>query len=204
MKKLLLICFMVFSISSFAKAGNKTVEVDICIYGGSSPGIIAGYTANKLGKKALVIEPRNYLGGLTTGGLGATDIGNKFAITGLARDFYRRLGAEYNRFEQWTFEPHVASKVFNDYIQTAKLDIEKNYLLEEVIKEGNTIKEIVVRKNDASNQQLRIKAKMFIDCTYEGDLMAKAGVSYAVGGEAISQYGESQNGVQLQEIHQFP
>ena len=73
---------MVFSISSFAKAGNKTVEVDICIYGGSSAGIIAGYTANKLGKKALVIEPRNYLGGLTTGGLGATDIGNKFAITG--------------------------------------------------------------------------------------------------------------------------
>ncbi|WP_293934713.1 FAD-dependent oxidoreductase [Sphingobacterium sp. UBA6645] len=204
MKKLLLICFMVFSISSFVKAGNKTVEVDICIYGGSSAGIIAGYTANKLGKKALVIEPRNYLGGLTTGGLGATDIGNKFAITGLARDFYRRLGAEYNRFEQWTFEPHVASKVFNDYIQAAKLDIEKNYLLEEVIKEGNTIKEIVVRKNDASNQQLRIKAKMFIDCTYEGDLMAKAGVSYAVGREAISQYGESQNGVQLQEIHQFP
>lgn len=195
---------MVLSISSHSMAGNKTVEVDICIYGGSSAGIIAGYTAKKLGKKAIVIEPRNYLGGLTTGGLGATDIGNKFAITGLARDFYRRIGAEYGKFEQWTFEPHVANKVFNDYINAVNLDVQKNYLLERVIKKGNQITEIVVRKNGDAHDVLRIQAKMFIDCTYEGDLMAKAGVSYAVGRESIEQYGESQNGVQLQEVHQFP
>lgn len=205
MKKLFLACLIGFCTMNHALAENKNIEVDICIYGGSSAGIIAGYTASKLGKKTIVIEPRNYLGGLTTGGLGATDIGNKFAITGLARDFYRRLGTHYNKFEQWTFEPHVANKVFDQYINAVNLPIEKNYLLDQVIKEGNTIKEIIVRKNDGVGMEtIRIKAKMFIDCTYEGDLMAKSGVSYAIGREPNSQYGETQNGIQLQEIHQFP
>lgn len=205
MRKILFLCVFVFCCSSPSTASSRTIEVDICIYGGSSAGIIAGYTATKLGKEALIIEPRNYLGGLTTGGLGATDIGNKFAITGIGRDFYRRIGSYYNKFEQWTFEPHVASKVFNDYIKSANLSIETNYILDEVVKEGNLIKEIVVRKaKGKSIEYLRIKAKMFIDCTYEGDLMAMSGVSYTVGREPNSLYGETQNGVQLQEIHQFP
>ena len=77
---------------------------DVCVYGGSSAGIIAAYTAKKAGKSVLVVEPGNYLGGLTSGGLGATDIGNKYAVTGLGKDFYRRIGTYYQKFEQWTFE----------------------------------------------------------------------------------------------------
>ena len=85
---------------------------DICIYGGTSAGVIAAYTASMEGKKVLLIEPGSHLGGMTSGGLGYTDIGNKFVVTGLARDFYRRIGAHYGQFEQWVFEPSVAEKIF--------------------------------------------------------------------------------------------
>jgi ribulose 1,5-bisphosphate synthetase/thiazole synthase len=98
-------------------------SVDVCVYGGTSGGVIAGYTAKKMGKSVLLIEPGIQVGGLTTGGLGYTDIGNKYAITGLSRDFYRRIGAHYGKFEQWIFEPHVASDIYKGYIQSAKLDI---------------------------------------------------------------------------------
>src|SRR5688572_11670781 len=92
---------------------QRIIETDICIYGGTSAGIIAAYTARKLGKNAIVIEPGETLGGMSSGGLGYTDIGNKYAITGLARDFYRRIGKHYGKFEQWIFEPHVAENIFN-------------------------------------------------------------------------------------------
>lgn len=181
------------------------IEVDICVYGGSSAGIIAAYTAKMQGKSVVIIEPGTHLGGLTTGGLGATDIGNKYAITGLAKDFYRRVGQYYDKFEQWTFEPHVASQVYDDLIAKADLDIRTNRRLLDVNKEDGWIREITLEdaENPNGSAVQRVKAKMFIDCTYEGDLMAKAGVSYAVGREANEQYGETYNGVQLLEIHQF-
>src|SRR5687768_18033278 len=94
-----------FVSSAFAQQATK---VDICIYGGTSAGVIAAYTARKMGKTVLLIEPGRNLGGMSSGGLGYTDIGNKYAVTGLARDFYRRIGQHYGKFEQWTFEPHVA------------------------------------------------------------------------------------------------
>ena len=75
-------------------------EVDVCVYGGTSSGVIAAYSAQQMGKSVLLIEPGKYLGGMTTGGLGMTDIGNKYAVTGLARLFYRRVGEHYNKFEQ--------------------------------------------------------------------------------------------------------
>ena len=87
-------------------------EVDVCVYGGTSAGVIAAYTAKKAGKSVLLIEQGKHLGGLSSGGLGYTDIGNKFAVTGLARDFYRRIGSHYGKFEQWIFEPHVAENIF--------------------------------------------------------------------------------------------
>lgn len=89
---------------------------DICVYGGNASGVIAAYAARQLGKSVILIEPSGHLGGMTASGLGATDIGNKYAITGLARDFYRRLGKHYGKLEAWTFEPHVATKVFQQYI----------------------------------------------------------------------------------------
>jgi len=181
-------------------------EYDVVVYGGTSAGIIAGYTAKQLGKTVLVIEPGRHLGGLTTGGLGATDIGNKYAVTGLAKDFYRRIGSYYNKFEQWTFEPHVAQKVYDDYIRKANLDIVRSYRLKDVKTAGGWIKQIVVENSDKPQKSTDriIRAKMFIDATYEGDLMARSGVSYTIGRESNEQYGETYNGIRLSLFHQLP
>lgn len=179
-------------------------DYDICIYGGTSSGVIAAYTAAKLGKTVLLIEPGKHLGGMSSGGLGLTDIGNKYAISGLALDFYRRIGQHYGKFEQWVFEPHVAENLFLDYIKRAKVEVLYQNRLTAVVRNGNLISEITLEstKKEASNN--KVKAKMFIDCSYEGDLMAKAGVSYTVGREANDLYKETFNGVQLMTGHQLP
>ena len=180
-------------------------KVDICVYGGTSAGVMAAYTAKKLGKSVLLIEPGRHLGGLTTGGLGFTDIGNKFAISGLALDFYRRIGKHYGKFEQWIFEPHVAENLFEEYIQRAKADVLISYRLKDVKKTGTTITNITIENSDQPQPATDriIEAKIFLDCTYEGDLMAKSGVSYTVGRESNSTYNETYNGVQVRDKHQF-
>jgi FAD dependent oxidoreductase len=156
-------------------------------------------------KKVLLVEPSNHIGGLTTGGLGQTDIGNKYAITGLSREFYRRIGKHYGKFEQWTFEPHAAEKVFKQFLDEGKIKVLTQHQLVNIKKDRNLIKEIQVLDFGSSQSATKtIFAKMFIDCTYEGDLMAMAGVSYTVGRESNQQYGETWNGVQLLEKHQFP
>ncbi len=203
MKKKTFTCllFCLFHVISSAQLH----EVDICVYGGSSSGLIAAYTAKMSGKSVLVVEPGNYLGGLTTGGLGATDIGNKYAVTGLAREFYRKTGAHYGKFEQWTFEPHVADRVYDEMIRKAGLEIVKNFRLVQVIREGEWIRQIVLEDARQPSAALKVvRAKMFIDATYEGDLMARSGVSYTLGRESNHQYGETYNGVQLSLYHQLP
>lgn len=202
-KRLSLFCCFSYALSSFAQT---TQTVDICVYGGNSAGVIAAYTAKKAGKSVVIIEPGERLGGLSSGGLGYTDIGNKYAVTGLALDFYRRIGRHYGKFEAWIFEPSVAEQTFQQYIKEAKVPVIYTSALYEVKKEGGEIREIEVNDPLAPAPQKRktVKAKMFIDCTYEGDLMAKAGVKYFVGREANSMYSETYNGVQLLEKHQFP
>ncbi|GAA4402516.1 FAD-dependent oxidoreductase [Nibrella viscosa] len=214
----LLVCLPGFS--CFVTA--QPLSVDVCVYGGTSAGVIAAYTAKKAGKSVVLIEPTRHLGGLSSGGLGATDIGNKFAITGLARDFYRRVGKHYGRLEQWTFEPHVAKALFNQYLQEAGVPTWYEYRIVSARKnQRGTIEEIVLEQSDKPGVagqrdagqrdagqrnagQRIVRAKQYIDCTYEGDLMARAGVSYTVGREANSLYGETYNGVQLLDKHQFP
>ena len=167
--------------------------------------MIAAYTAQKLGKKAILIEPGNRLGGMSSGGLGYTDIGNKYAITGLARDFYRRIGRHYGKFEQWTFEPKVAEQTFKQYVKEGKVQVLYQKQLRDVKKDGTRITEIIIENSEhQAAAPATIRAKMFIDCGYEGDLMAKAGVSYFVGREANSDYNETINGVQLMGGHQMP
>ncbi|MDQ2752601.1 MAG: FAD-dependent oxidoreductase [Bacteroidota bacterium] len=181
-------------------------QYDVCVYGGTSAGVIAAYTAAKMGKKVILIEPSKHLGGLTSGGLGYTDIGNKYAITGLSKDFYRRTGKHYGKFEQWIFEPHVAEAIFSDYIKEAKVPVLFEYRIVKAAKQNGWIKNIVVENSNhpssATNQT--ITAKMFIDCSYEGDLMARAGISFTTGREDNSTYNETWNGVQLLDKHQFP
>jgi len=139
------------------------------------------------------------LGGMTTGGLGQTDIGNKQAITGLSRDFYKKIGKEYGCAEQWIFEPHIASKVLQDFIYKGKIDVLLQSRLLKVKKKESSIRSIIV-KNSVSDL-FTVSAKQFIDCTYEGDLMAMSGVSYTVGRENNNQYKEILNGVQPAEYH---
>jgi hypothetical protein len=181
-------------------------SVDVCVYGGTSAGVIAAYSAKRLGHSALLIEPGGQVGGMTTGGLGETDIGNKDAITGLARDFYRRVGAYYGKTESWTFEPHVAAAVFRDYIRAVQLPLWYHYRLSRIEKKGTIITAIVLERTVAGTapRLRKVRARVFIDCSYEGDLMAAAGVSYFMGREANSLFNESYDGWQLRDKHQFP
>jgi hypothetical protein len=207
----------------FAPAFTFAAEYDVIVYGGTSGGVIAAVQTRKMGKTVVLIEPSEHLGGLTSGGLGATDIGNKDAIGGLARDFYHRVwkhyqhpqawrqetSAEYAKKRRapspdtmWTFEPHVAEKIMNDLVADYKIPVvrrERLDLKNGVKKDGTRITKITMESG------LTFNGRMFIDATYEGDLMAKAGVSYHVGREANSTYGETLNGVQAKRAtkHQF-
>ncbi|HSI77236.1 MAG TPA: FAD-dependent oxidoreductase [Lunatimonas sp.] len=205
MNILKLFCVLAFlSFSCSQKEDPPTF--DVVVYGANSAGVIAAYTAKTMGKSVLLIEPTNHLGGLTTGGLGYTDIGNKFAVTGLSRDFYRRLGDHYGKFEQWIFEPSVAKKTFQEYLDKAGIEVQYGLRIVGVEKSDGRIQHIELENsfNPQSDSNQKVGGKVFIDATYEGDLMAKAGVSYAIGREPNSQYGETYNGVQLMTGHQFP
>lgn len=175
---------------------------DVVIYGGTSGGVAAAVQTARMGKTAIVIEPSPHLGGLSSGGLGATDIGNKAAIGGISREFYKRLGKHYGNEENWTFEPHVAEKTFNEMIAEAGVPVVHGERLD--LKNG-------VEKVDGAIVSIRMESgkqyhgKTFIDATYEGDLMALAGVPYHVGRESNATYGETLNGVQTKHAiyHQF-
>lgn len=179
---------------------------DVCVYGGTSSGVVAAYSASLMGKKVLLIEPGRHLGGLSSGGLGQTDIGNKHAVTGISRDFYRRLGKVYGKLEAWKFEPHEAEKVFNDMVREGNFEVLMDHRLLTADMKKNHIRSIMLEQSSDPDQLPRkvIRADYFIDCSYEGDLMAEAGVSYTVGREDNSLYGENYNGVQLLDKHQFP
>jgi hypothetical protein len=206
---------------------GEVIQSDVCVYGGTAAGVAAGVQTARMGKKAVVLEFGNHIGGLTSGGLGATDIGNKAAIGGVAREFYQRMARHYARPEawtlekaedyfkahgsrntfaelsspeatMWTFEPKVAEDLLFQMLNEAQVPVYLQQRLASVKKEGLRVTEIQMENGKV------FRAKMFIDASYEGDLMAKAGVSYTVGREGNSQYGESLNGVRAETPkHQF-
>ncbi len=185
--------------------------------------MIAAVQAARMGKSVLLVEPGEHLGGLTSGGLGSTDIGNKAAIGGLASDFYSRICRYYQKEDAWSwqkrenyapgkawdqeqrwwmFEPHVAEGIFHDLVREASVPVllnERLNLKEGVVKEGSRIECLILESGRV------VRGRMFIDATYEGELMALAGGSYTVGREANSLYGETCNGVQTRRAthHQF-
>lgn len=183
-----------------ASCSNKA-GYDVCIYGGTSSGVIAANACARQGLEVLLISPDKRLGGLTAGGLGYTDIGNKQVVAGLAKQFYRKVGKHYGKLEQWVFEPRVANKIFEEYASAPNIKIFRGFRLLSVEKEGARLRSVKVFSGEDT---LDFKAKIFIDCSYEGDLMARSGVSYTVGREDNKLYGETFNGVQLLEGHQFP
>ncbi|MBA4850702.1 FAD-dependent oxidoreductase [Emticicia sp. BO119] len=208
----------------------KTYKADVIIYGGTSSAVIAAVQVKKMGKSVIVVSPDTHLGGLSSGGLGFTDTGNKEVIGGLSREFYQRLYTHYQKPESWNwqrkeeygnkgqgtpaidgnnrtmwiFEPHAAEQVFEDFAKEYQLTIYRNEWLDRskkgVTKQGTDIRSFRTLSGNTYEGQ------MFIDATYEGDLMAAAGVSYHVGREANSVYGEKWNGVQtevFQHGHHF-
>ncbi|HEY0941960.1 MAG TPA: FAD-dependent oxidoreductase [Steroidobacter sp.] len=195
------------------------MQVDVLVYGGTAAGVIAAYTAKQYGRSVLLIEPGRHLGGMSSGGLGYTDIGNKHAVTGLGLDFYRRVGHYYGRFESWTFEPHVAEQVLEQYVDRAAVETLFSRRVKRVDRRNTRIRAVTLEYagSGAGAPDLVVAAKVFIDASYEGDLMARAGASYTVGREPNSRYNETLNGVQLQAVeevmvnglpwlrgHQFP
>lgn len=196
---------------------------DIVVYGGTSAGVVAAVQAKQMGKSVVLIEPSRHLGGLTSGGLGATDIGNKGAIGGLARDFYRRVQryyanprhwkfqarGEYRSPRQapgddamWTFEPHVAEHLMNELVREAGVVV----LFGERLDRKQGVTRAGTRITSLRMESGRIvTGRQFIDATYEGDLLPLAGVTYHVGRESNATYGETLNGVQTRNAihHQF-
>ena len=190
------------------------LQYDLVIYGGTSAGVAAAVQAKRLGKSVFLISPEKRLGGMTTAGLGATDAGNKSVIGGIAREFYQQIKKHYDnpsawRFghradyaayrsaedAMWMFEPSVAEQIIERFINQAGVEVIRGQRLvrtaDGVAMQNNRIASIRV---EPSGEVYR--AKMFIDATYEGDLLAAASVTYTVGREANAKYGEQSNGVQ--------
>jgi hypothetical protein len=187
-----------YFLPSWIEPTDQTLDADLCVYGGTASGVIAAVTAAKEGKSVLLLHPGHTLGGMTTGGLGWTDYGKKDVIGGLARQFYRDLGRHYGREEEWHFEPHAAQKIIDGYIKSAGIPVKFRQFLDSVeMGPDGRIQSIRLLGG------LRVTARMFIDATYEGDLLAKAGVTFSVGREPNSRYGETINGVQVRHQHQF-
>jgi hypothetical protein len=198
-------------------------KADVVIYGGTSAGVIAAIQVAKMGKSVILVGPDTHLGGLTSGGLGYTDGGNTGSIGGMSREFYEKIYRYYSNDkswtqeklaefakkdygsksrrdenqEMWTFEPHVAEQIFEEWISSYDVTVYRNEWLERAsgveVQAGRITKIVMVSGRSFT-------AQVFIDATYEGDLMAAAGVSYHVGREANSAYGEKWNGIQLEAV----
>ena len=173
---------------------SSTRHYDVCIYGGNSAAVTAACSAARMGKKVVVASPDLRLGGMTTGGLGYTDIGNKQVVFGLAKQFYRKLGERYGRLESWIFEPSAALEVIESYMDHPNITLHRGYRLADVKMSGTDISYMTARSDNG--RKIKVSAPYFIDATYEGDLMAMSGVSYFLGREANSVYGETLDGVQ--------
>lgn len=173
------------------------LETDVCVYGNSAGAAIAAIQIARSGWRCALVVNSAWIGGLTSSGLGFTDIGNEAAIGGMAREFYRRLGAHYGVAEEWCFEPHAAEQVLNEMLAEAGVVPLLRQFPQEAVREGGRILSV------AFESGLRVAARHFIDASYEGDLMAMAGVSWTSGREGNAVYGEVANGVQLRETHQF-
>lgn len=173
-------------------------DADICVYGGTASGVVAAVQAARMGKAVALVEPGAHLGGMTSGGLSQTDIGNKAAIGGIAREFYQLLGKHYRKEEAWTFEPGVAERAFNELAREAGVKVFLHQPAASVKMLDHRLVELTTTNGDSFH------AAMFIDTSYEGDLMALAGVSFTVGREANTNHAETLNGIRARTPkHQF-
>ena len=203
---------------------GPSATYDVVVYGGTSAGVMAAVQVKRMGKSVVLIAPELHLGGLSSGGLGWTDTGDKAVIGGLAREFYHRIWLHYENPEAWAweqraaygnrgqgtpavdgerrtmwiFEPHVAEKVFEELVQEHSIDVRREEWLD---RDAGVVVEDGRIRNITTLSGMRFAASMFIDATYEGDFMAAAGISYSVGREGSDAYGEEWAGVQKDARH---
>ena len=221
------------SADDLTNANDRTY--DVVVYGGTSAGIAAAIQVKRMGGSVVVIEPTRRIGGLTTGGLGQTDIGNKAAIGGIGREFYQRVRKYYeqpqnwkwqsrdeyidsgqsrtsaNEDTMWTFEPSAALAIMNELVLEHDIPVvfeqrldrtltsQNSHRVRGVISDGKRIVAITTEGGQS------YRGRVYLDATYEGDLLAGAGISYTVGRESNDTYDETLNGVQTQHAiyHQF-
>jgi hypothetical protein len=176
-------------------------RADVVVYGGTAAGVMAAVAAAREGASVALLEPGSHVGGMVSGGLGATDVGNAGAIGGYSREFFERVGRKYGREIEWHFEPHVAETVFEDLVKEAGVRVFRRTRLREkrgVRKSATSLTELTMENGDT------FAARVFVDASYEGDLMAQAGVAYTYGREAMHDYLESLAGVRERTpLHQF-
>lgn len=221
---ILLFNLLIFGCKNISEPENKNIKYDVIIYGGTAAAVTTAVQVSKMGKSVHIVSPEKHLGGMSSSGLGFTDTGNKSIIGGLAREFYQRVYKYYLKPEtwkhqkkedygnvgqgtpaidgenktMWIFEPHIAENIFEDFIKENNIQVSRNEWLDR----ENGVK--IVNEKIQSISTLNGKTyngEIFIDATYEGDLMAAAGVKYHVGREANSIYNEKWNGVQVGVLH---
>ncbi|MCG8308645.1 MAG: FAD-dependent oxidoreductase [Cytophagales bacterium] len=222
--KLILIALSLICGCGKTPESPTTFHADVIVYGGTSAAVTTAVQVSKMGKSVIMVSPDIHIGGLSSGGLGFTDTGNKEVIGGLSREFYHRVWkyyqsedawkwqkkSEYGNKGQgtpamdgvnrtmWIFEPHVAEKIFDDFIMEYQIKLFRDEWLDRtggIEIEGKTIKSISTLSGKV------FSGKIFVDATYEGDLVAAANVNYHVGREANSVYEESWNGIQVGILH---
>lgn len=201
---------LAFAASLLRAQTPQVIEADVCVYGGTSGGVVAAVQAARMGKNVVLAEPGSHLGGMTSGGLSAVDIGDPRSVGGIAREYFTQLAATVGVALAWdkpfvaegggpatggayAIEPHQAERLFNETAHEAGVRVHFNARLASVNKDGARITEFVTEDGTL------FRARQFIDTTYEGDLMAKAGVSYTLQREGNAHYGETLNGIHYAE-----
>ncbi len=207
-----------------ASTARSTEVYDIVIYGGTSAAVTAAIQADRMGMSVIIVSPDRHWGGLTSGGLGWTDTGDKSVIGGLAREFYHRIWQAYQEDEawrwqsresygnrgqgtpaidgqqrtMWIFEPHIAEQVYDQWLKETAVPF---------VTDARLLRDQGVKIRDGRISSIttldgkQYHGRVFMDATYEGDLMAASGVSYHVGRESQETYGETWNGVQTGVLH---
>ena len=220
MKKLffLLTACLFFASTLYA----ETITADVVIFGGSSAAVSAAVQVRRMGKTAVIVMPERHVGGMSVSGLGQTDSGDKRVIGGIAREFYHRLwlhyqdesawvwepkpesfpGMDSQTQTMWAFEPSAAEKVMEGFIAEYGIPVYRGERLDRengMVKKGNSLKSITTWSGRT------FAGRIFLDATYEGDLLDAAGVSFTVGRESNARYGETLNGIQTGNAvkHQF-
>ena len=172
-------------------------RAQVVVYGGTAAGIIAAIETKARGFSVLLLNPGWTVGGMTTNGLGYTDFGNEAVVGGRARRFYEDIGNYYEQPIAWAFEPAAAQNVFATWLRDSGVEVTHGFYVAEAVRKANHLIEI------SSTAGHRVVGEMFIDASYEGDLMKAARVASFVGREDNQTYNETSNGFQLRDQHQF-